>query len=177
MAKVWPVYEGKRPTTREPWAVLPLDDAVRVLDLEPEHFLMDLSSTPKFGDMERDLTWVGYRHVVVEIGDDEASAGWKPGFYKSPLAPSKAFYKLLEWRIEEQIGRDWRVELEEGRDADGDRAIWAWIALRADATADAWARKNRERIQAEVRNGVAESGISDWVFVRFRDDKEERAAS
>jgi hypothetical protein len=177
MAKVWPVYEGSPNTIGDPWAELPLDDAIRVLDLEPEHFLMDLSPTPKFGDMERNLSLLGYRHVVVEVGDDEAKAGWRPGFYRSPLSPAKAFYRLLGRRIEEQLGGNWRVELEEGQDADGDRAIWAWIALRADAPAEEWTRKNRERIQAEVRTAVAESGIPDWVFVRFRKDAEERAAS
>lgn len=177
MARVWPVYEGKAPTTGEPWVVLPLDDAVRILDLEPQHFLTELSHTPRFGDIDRDMTLVGYRHVVVEVGNDEAEGQWKPGFYGSPLAPPQAFYRLLEWRIGEQLGRNWRVELEEGRDADGDRAIWARISLKADAPADTWTREKRERIQAEVRKAIAESGISDWVFVRFRNDKEERVAS
>lgn len=173
MARVWPVYEGKRPTG-EPWAVLPLDDAVRVLELEPECFLMDLSRTPKFGDTERDLTWVGYRHIVVEVGDNEAKAGWQSGFYKSPLPPSEVFFRL---RVHQQLGELWRDEWEKGQDADGDPAVWFWAVLKADAPDSEWAWDNRARIQDEVRNAAAKSGVSEWVFVRFRKEKEERAAS
>lgn len=177
MAKVWPVYEGSTPTIGEPWAVLPLDDAIRILDLEPSHFHSDLSRIPKFGNATQSLTLGGYKHVVVEVDDNEPTEDWKAGFYRSPLAPSKAFFKILEWRIGEQLGRDWRIELQEGSDADGDRAIWAWVALRVDAPDAAWSRENRKRIQGELRKTVAESGISEWVFVRFRNDKEERVAS
>ncbi len=173
MAKVWPVYEGKEPTVGRPWAVLPLDDAIRVLDLEPEHFLMDLSRTPKFGDIERDLTWVGYRHVVVEVGVDEAQGDWRSGFYRSPLSTVEAFFRL---QVHQRLGDRWRDEWKKGHDADGDPAVWLWAVLKTDAPDSEWARDNRERIQAEVRKAVAESGISDWVFVRFRNDKEERTA-
>jgi hypothetical protein len=175
MAKVWPFYEGKRPTTADvPWADMPLDDAIRVLDLEPEHFLRDLSRTPKFGDTTRNLTLLGYRHVVVEVGDDEAKADWKPGFYRSPLPPVDAFFRV---QVHQSLGDRWRDEWKKGQDADGDPAMWLWAVLKADAPDSEWAWDNRERIQADVRKAATESGISDWVFVRFRNDKEERAAS
>lgn len=174
MAKVWPVYEGKPPTIGEPWADLPLDDVVRVLDLEPQHFLTELAQPPKFGDIGSDMTWVGYRHIVVEIGDDEAQPAWRTGFYRSPLPPREAFFRL---KVHQWLGDRWRDEWQRGYDADGDSAVWLWAVLKADAPDSEWARPNRERIQAEVRKAAVDSGLSDWVFVRFRKEKEERAAS
>jgi hypothetical protein len=172
------VYEGYPNTVREePWAELPLDDAIRVLDLHPEHFVADLARCPRFGETKGNLTWLGYRHTVVEVGEEEAKADWRSGFYRSPLPPREAFYRLLEWRIEEQLGHNWHVKLEEGSDADGDPAIWAWMVLREGAPANAWTRRNRERIETEVRKVISESGVSDWVFVRFRTAKGERAVS
>ncbi len=177
MARVWPVYEGYPNTIGPPWAVLPLDEAIRVLDLQPGHFLSDLARTPKFGATDKNLTLLGYGHVVVEVGEDEAHGEWRPGFYSSPLSPSDAFQRLLKVRIEARLGSDWRVEIEEGQDVDGDPALWARITLRADAPSSAWQRENRQRIETEVREEVAESGVSDWVFVRFSKEAEERAAS
>jgi hypothetical protein len=177
MAKVWPVYEGGRPNVGRPWAVLPRDDVVRVLHLEPQHFLAEPASIPTFGDKDQDLSWVGYKHVVAEIGEDEADVNWPPGYYRSPLTPSQAFYQLLAWRIGVRVGPHWRVELEEGTDADGDPAVWAWITLKRDAADDAWDRVNRETIETTVRQAMAESGIGHWVFVRFRKEAEEAAAS
>lgn len=174
MANVWPVYEGKERTSIGPWAVLPLDDAVRVLDLEPQHFLSELSRTPKFGDTDRNLTLAGYRHVVVEVGDEETRGEWRAGFYRSPLSPVEAFFRL---EVHQSLGDLWRDEWMKGHDADGDPAVWLWAVLKADAPDSEWARDNRVRIEAEVRKSVVDSGFSNWVFVRFRNDKEERAAS
>lgn len=174
MAKVWPVYEGRRPTVGEPWAELPLEDAIRVLDLEPAHFLTDLSRIPKFGDTERDRTWIGYRHVVVEVGDHEAKAGWKSGFFRSPLDPKEGYFRL---QVHQRLGELWRDEWKKGEDAEGEPAMWLWAVLKAEAPDAEWAWNNRERIQAEVRQAATESGVSEWVFVRFRKEKEERAAS
>lgn len=174
MAKIWPVYDGSPSTTGEPWAVLPRDEAVRILDLAPEHFIRELARPPAFGSTERNMTMLGYRHIIVEISADEADGRWQAGFYRSPLSPPDAFFRI---QLERKLGRDWRVELERGFDADGDPALWAWIALRADASAAAWGRENRERIETEVREAASESGLADWVFVRFRKDAELRAAS
>jgi hypothetical protein len=55
--------------------------------------------------------------------------------------------------------------------------MWLWAVLKAEAPESEWARENRERIQAEVREAATQSGVSDWVFVRFRKEKEERVAS
>lgn len=177
MAKIWPAYDGFVSNTGEPWAVLPLADAIRLLELRPEHFLTDLSWRSNFGDSKQNLAWRGFPQVVAEIGVDDRTAEWEPGFYRSPVPPSQIFYRLLARRIEEEIGAAWRVQLEEGRDADGERAVWAWISLKEDAPTAEWTRENRQNIETVVRRMVAESGISDWVFVRFLKEAEERAAS
>jgi hypothetical protein len=177
MARVWLVYEGYPNTVGPPSAVLPLDDAVRLFDLKPQHLLSDLSRPPRFGDPTRDFTWLGYRYVVVEVGDGEAGRRWKAGFYKSPVSPEDALRRLLRHQIALRIGDDWRVELEEGRDADGDRGLWAWIKLKQEAPESAWRLENRQHIEKKIRETVAESGVSSWVFVRFRKEVEERAAS
>jgi hypothetical protein len=161
MAEVRPVNEGSPPSLGEPWADLPLEDAVRILDLEPQHFLTDLSQPP-------------YRHVVVEVGEDEALGKWRPGFYRSPLSASEAFFRL---QVHKCLGDRWRDEWQKGRDADGDPAVWLWAVLKEDAPDSEWARENRERIQSKVREEASQSGVSDWVFVRFRKEKEERTAS
>ena len=161
MAKVRPVDEGSPPSLGDPWADLSLEDAARVLDLEPRHYLTDLSQLP-------------YRHVVVEVGDDEAQGNWRPGFYRSPLSAAEAFFRL---QVRKRLGDRWRDEWQKGRDADGDPAMWLRAVLKADAPDAEWARENRERIQAKVRDAASQSGMSDWVFVRFRKEKEERTAS
>lgn len=177
MARVWLVYEGYPNTIGPPSAVLPLDDAIRLFDLRPQHLLADLSHPPRFGDATRDFTWLGYRYVVIEVSQDEARGRWKSGFYKSPASPADALRRLLGHQIELRLGGDWRVELEEDRDADGTPAVLAWVVLREGAPVSAWRRENRQRIETEVRNVVAESGLPEWVFVRFRREAEERAAS
>lgn len=175
MAKVWPVYEGRIANQlEEPWAILPLTDAVRVLDLIPEYLLTDLSRIPKFGDTGRESTIAGYRHVVIEVGENEAKAGWKPGYYRSPLSPNHAYFRL---QVRKCLGSRWRDEWKKGQDADGEPAVWLWAVLKADAPDSEWERNNRERIQSEVRKAADDSGFSDWVFVRFRKEKEETAVS
>ena len=72
MAKVWPVYEGTRPTAEWPWARLPLSEATALFELKPHHFVSDLSETPRVGAVDRDLTYAGNKHIVVEIEPVEA---------------------------------------------------------------------------------------------------------
>ena len=135
---------------------------------------MGLSRTPRFGNIERDRTWVGFQHIVVEVGDDEIQEGWKPGFYRSPLSVIEAFFRL---QVHKRLGDHWRDEWKSGHDADGDPAVWLWAVLKEDAPDTEWARENRGRIEAEVREIATQKGLSNWVFVRFRKENEERAAS
>jgi len=60
MAKIWPVYEGERPTIGSPWARLPLLEAIGLFELRPDSFVSDLEVTPRFGAVDRDLTYAGF---------------------------------------------------------------------------------------------------------------------
>jgi hypothetical protein len=173
MAKILPVV-GSPPTVGEPWAVLPLNDAVRILDLDPQHFLTERSQPSRFGDSERDVTWVGYGEVVIQVGDDEVQADWPAGYYRSPLSAAEAFFRL---HVHQELGDRWRDEWMKGRDADGEPAVWLRAVLKPDAPDSEWARANRERIRTAVRAAATQSGFSDWIFIRFHNEKEERAAS
>ena len=88
MADIWRVYEGREPTRGEPWATLPLDDAIALLELRPEHYISDPSRTPRFGPQDRDLPLLDYKHVVVEVFPSESCLrDWKAGFSVRPCLP------------------------------------------------------------------------------------------
>ena len=125
MAKIWPVYEGDRPTVGWPWAQLPLSEAVAICELRPGDFVSELGTTPRFGPTGRDLTFAGFKHVVVEIEPDEArKSEWKPGFHKSRIKPREIFGRLIGQALTEKLGRknvvrvDWRPTTDsQGADA------------------------------------------------------------
>lgn len=112
MANIWPVYEGKAPTptTSEPtvggpWAHLPLREAAQLFELGPEDRVSDITSTPRFGDVDRDVRSAGFKYIVVEVGRNEAKhAPWKPGFYKSKVPPKEAFSRLIKHALAEKLG-------------------------------------------------------------------------
>src|SRR6266704_3196143 len=107
MAKIWPVYEGERSTIGSPWATLPLSEAIELFELRPEDFISDLDKPPRFGAMGRDLTYAGYKHIVVETGGYEArKVKWKPGFYKSRVKPTDAFGRLIQQAFAAQLGKE-----------------------------------------------------------------------
>jgi hypothetical protein len=77
MAEIWAVYEGKELTLGAPWACLPVLEAVDLFELRPEDYVSDSSSTPRFGDVERDLTHMGFKPIVVEVERKEGrQAKW-----------------------------------------------------------------------------------------------------
>lgn len=122
MANVWPVYEGSRPTGGEPWAILPLSQAVEVLRLEPAHFCSDHATTPRFGKADRDLWYLGFKHIVVEVEPREArEPEWKAGFYLSPFRPKEALHRLLYHFLTPTLGEHnvERFELEPMIDSEG----------------------------------------------------------
>ena len=119
MAKIWPVYEGNRPTVGEPWARLPVSEAIAIFELRPNDFLSGLDSTPRFGAAGTDLTYAGYKHVVVEVESDEAQAtNWRPGFYRSRIKPKEAFGRLIRQALVTELGEsnvvsvDWRPTID-----------------------------------------------------------------
>jgi hypothetical protein len=136
MAKIWPVYEGKEPTLGGPWIDIPVTDAIALCNLRTQDFVSDLSKTPRFDDTGRDLWYAGFRHVVVEIGPEEArTAEWKPGFYKSRLAPKEVFRRLIEQPLVAALGSDnvLRVEVAPTLDAEGRGAMLTTIVIAPDA--------------------------------------------
>ena len=115
MAKIWPVYEGKVPSIGWPWADLPLSEAIALFELRPGDFVSEPAKVPRFGDASRSLTYVGYRHIVVEVGRREGQlAGWTPGYYKSQIAPQEAFGRLIRQALVAELGDENVVRLEYG---------------------------------------------------------------
>ncbi len=137
MANVWRVYEGREPTVGGPWIRLPLLEAVAVLDLQPDDFVSDLEETPRFGDKKRDLTYAGFRYIVVEVEDKEGQkAKWRPGFYKSRIRPEDALGRLVHHAIVAQLGRDnvVRTELQPTTDSQGRDALKITVVIPPGAT-------------------------------------------
>lgn len=136
MAKIWPAYEGKEPTRGGPWVDVAVSDAIALCDLRDQDFVSDLSKTPRLGDTSRDLWYAGFRYVVVEIEPDEARAAkWKPGFYRSRLAPKEVFRRLIEQPLVAALGSDnvLRVEVAPTLDAEGRGAMLTTIVIAPDA--------------------------------------------
>jgi hypothetical protein len=138
MAEIWPVYEGRESTIGGPWARLPLAEAISLCELRPRDFLSDLAARPgpRFGDVDRDLWYAGFKHVVVVIEEDEArKAKWKPGFYKSRLTPKEVFRRLIEEPRVVALGSDnvVRVEVAPTIDAAGRGAMLTTIVIAPDA--------------------------------------------
>ncbi|HET8700024.1 MAG TPA: hypothetical protein VFO94_21245 [Gammaproteobacteria bacterium] len=113
MARIWPVYDGRRPTFGDQWAELPLQEAVSLFELRQDQFVSDIAVTPRFGGAERDLTWAGYRHIVIEIdARDALKAKWKAGFYRSKIRPREAFRRLVQQAIVSALGSENVVRVE-----------------------------------------------------------------
>ena len=137
MAKIWRVYDGKEPTRGGPWAELPLSEALAVFELRPEDLVSDLATTPRFGDVNRDLWYAGLKHVVVEVEPNEARRGkWKPGFYKSHFTPREAFRRIIEQPIISELGNEnvIRVEYEPTTNSQGRAALRIKVVVAPDAT-------------------------------------------
>ena len=68
--------------------------------------------------------------------------------------------------------RSWKVE--QGEDATSDQAIWVWAVLDSDESDP----KERAVIRKKVLEALRGKGeAADWVYVRFRTQSEEEAAS
>ena len=136
MAKVWPVYEGSRPTIGCPWADIALSEAIRLLELQPSAFISDAAAAPKFGDVDRDLSFLGFKHIVVEIEPDEGKrAKWKPGLYRSAVRPEEAYRRLIEQPFIAALGKDnvVRVEHAPTTDSQGRDALRVTVVVAPDS--------------------------------------------
>jgi hypothetical protein len=138
MARIWPVYDGKRPTFGDQWAEVSLQDAVSLFELRQDQFVSGLAVTPRCGDDDRDSTWAGYKHVVVEIDAADASkAKWKAGFYRSKIRPQEAFRRLVQQTIASALGPEnvVRVECAKAVDSLGEPALRVTVVLTPEAPA------------------------------------------
>jgi hypothetical protein len=137
MAKIWPVYEGERPTIGWPWARLALSEAIVLFELRPDDFVSDLDATPRFGPVERDLTYAGFKHIVVELERAEAQlANWKPGFYRSRIKPKEAFGRLIRQALVAKLGNDnvVRLDWKPTTDSQGREALKITVVIPPGAT-------------------------------------------
>jgi hypothetical protein len=163
MAKIWAVYEGKEPTIGTPWANLPVSEAVALFELQPDDHVSGLEATPRFGDVNRDLTYAGFRHIVVKIGRNEGrQANWKSGFYKSRITPKEAVVRLIRQALVAELGDNIveRLEIEPTTDSQGREALKIAVVLTPGAT---------DRIAGDA---VLDALVS--VQDRFREMREER---
>ena len=95
MAKVWFCYEGPEPTKGEANAERPLVELVELLRLTQDKYLGQEVAKVRFNPGNTLGKIAGYKHVVVEVEKTEArAAGWKAGYYYSPLTPEEATKKL-----------------------------------------------------------------------------------
>jgi hypothetical protein len=136
MADIWPVYEGREPTRGEPWLSLPLEDAIALFELKPLQFISDSSRTPRFGPHDRELSLFGYKHVVVEVYEDESRPpDWKAGFYRSPVPPKDAFNRILRYTLGPILGEAnvLRVEHVPSTDSRGRVTAKVTVVLAPDA--------------------------------------------
>ncbi len=155
MAKIWPVYEGREPTSGGPWAELPFSDAINLFELQPADFVSDPEKTPRFGDKDRDLWFKGFKHIVVEVDRGEARReGWKPGFYRSKVKPSDAISRLFRNVLADEIGPDniVRVDYEPTTDSEGRGAMKVTVVIAPGAT-----------------KRLAESGVALNALVRLQE--------
>jgi hypothetical protein len=132
MAKIWPVYEGSQPTSGWPWADLPLSTAIDLFKLQPRHFVSDLDTIPRFGPVNRDLWFAGFKHIVVEVEPAEARrAGWKPGRYLSPISPKDGFGKLIQEALVAKLGDNnvERLQWEPATDSQGREALKITVVI------------------------------------------------
>lgn len=116
MAKIWPVSEGREHTPPDPWAEIPISEAISLFELRSEDRVADLEAPLRFSDPDRDLRIAGWRHIVVEVGRKEGQqAKWKPGYDRSRVAPREARVRRVRQALASELGSDsiLRVELVE----------------------------------------------------------------
>ena len=163
MAKIWAVYEGEEPTFGAPWAHLSVSEAVALFELQPDDHVSGLEETPRFGDVKRDLTYAGFRHIVVEIErKEERQANWKPGFYKSRITPKEAVIRLIQQALVTELGDNIveRLKIEPTTDSQSREALKITVIITPGAT---------DRMSG---GAVLDAMVS--VQDRFREMREER---
>lgn len=169
MVKVRPVCEGQPPTIGESWKDLPLDDAVRVLDISANDLFMELGDTPSLYESSKNIDLHSTTHIGIEISNEECSESWKAGLYKSPLSPEEALFRL---QVHDELRHAWKDEWQKGEDADGEDAIYLWVSLKPDKPESEWNFQKRYDLLRTIQNIWSKNKIPEWVFIRFRKEEE-----
>jgi hypothetical protein len=75
-----------------------LGACVEKIALKKRHWISPLHYAPRFGDQSVQGAHLDpYKHVVVKLGEAEATAsGWKAGYYLIDLNPKQAMQRLGE---------------------------------------------------------------------------------
>jgi hypothetical protein len=99
MAKLWFCRQGDHPTTSAPAVVRPFSECKPLLQLAGHLYLGTEARNVRFGMPGHPLaSTAGSEHVIIALEAKEAkAAGWKPGYYYSPLSPQEAFELLGLW--------------------------------------------------------------------------------
>jgi hypothetical protein len=132
MAKIWPVYEGKIPGVGSPWARLPLQEAIDLLELRADDHVSDLAPAAHLENVDRDLGFAALEQVMVEIEKNEGKQlKWRPGFYKSKVSPRETFGRLIRQALAEKLGQDnvIRVEYSPTTDSRGQDALKILVVI------------------------------------------------
>jgi hypothetical protein len=136
MARIWPVPEGRQHALPAPWISVSLSRAIALCEVRQGDLAADMATMRGFAEADLDLWYASFKHVAVEVEEDEArNAGWKPGFYKSPLLPKEVFRRLIEEPLVAALGGKnvLRVEVEPSLDALGQGAMLTTIVIAPDA--------------------------------------------
>jgi hypothetical protein len=87
--------------------------------------------------VDRDLTYAGFKHIVVEVERNEGrQAKWKPGFYMSRIKPEEAFGRLIRQALAVELGKENVVRLnwEPTTDSRGQEALKVTVVIAPEAT-------------------------------------------
>jgi hypothetical protein len=95
MARVWLYKYGTAPTSTPPLAEKPLAECVKHLRLVKTAWIAAVSAKTLLGSSDDAIATKNIQHIVVLVGDAEASAsGWKAGYYFAPVSLKDACTRL-----------------------------------------------------------------------------------
>ena len=132
MARIWPVHDGEPPTRDEPWAEIPIADAISLFELGAGDFVADLSQTPRFWDVSHGRWHGDFKHIAVEIEPGEARRiKWRAGFYLSRMKPADARSRMIQHALVSVLGADnvVRVESRPATDSQGRGALKVTVVI------------------------------------------------
>ena len=86
MASIWLVRNGPNPNTGDAAYTLPLSEIVAEVDESRLRYLCALDGPPPKFNVEVDTgKLAGYRHVVLEVPEIEATGKFESGYYRAEI--------------------------------------------------------------------------------------------